>query len=100
MSAHNEHSSYRQLLWFVFDIPAKNAFATILEKAPLHQEQIAFLDEVVGYLVKNGIMEPKVLFDTPFTHHHTNGVAGIFGDAVAKEVVNIVEEINNNAEVA
>ncbi|MCU7865920.1 MAG: DEAD/DEAH box helicase family protein, partial [Candidatus Thiodiazotropha sp. (ex Lucinoma borealis)] len=32
---------------------AKAAFAEFLEKAPLHPDQITFLDEVVAYLVKN-----------------------------------------------
>ena len=31
---------------------------------------------------------------------HTNGVADIFGDAIAKEVVKAVEQINDNTEVA
>ena len=79
---------------------AKEAFAEFLGKAPLHQEQIAFLDEVIGYLMKNGVMEPKVLFDTPFTHHHDNGVVGIFGDVSSQEVIEVINKINENAEVA
>ncbi len=33
---------------------AKEAFSEFLSKVPLHPDQMAFLDEVVEYLVKNG----------------------------------------------
>ncbi len=38
---------------------AKEAFSEFLSEAPLQPDQMAFLDEVVEYLVKNGTMEPK-----------------------------------------
>ncbi|RKZ78556.1 MAG: restriction endonuclease subunit R, partial [Gammaproteobacteria bacterium] len=74
-------------------------FADLLEKVPLHPDQISFLDEVIRYLMRNGIMEPKVMFDAPFTHINTKGVAGIFGDEDGKKVVELVREINGNANV-
>lgn len=78
---------------------AKAAFAEFLDKAPLHPDQIAFLDEVVAYLVKNGIMEPKVMFDTPFTHIHDQGLIGVFGEEMGKKVVELVRHINDNADI-
>lgn len=79
---------------------AKHAFAEFLETAPLHPDQISFLNEVVEYLVKNGIMEPKAMFDSPFTHHNDKGVVGIMGDEMASKIVDLVRRINKNAEVA
>ncbi len=76
---------------------AKDAFAEFIAKAPLHPDQIRFLDEVVSYLVKNGVMEEKELFDEPFTHHHDHGVVGIMGDERAKEVLELVRTIRRNA---
>lgn len=78
---------------------AKEAFAKFLDKAPLHPNQIAFLNEVVEYLVKNGVVEPKELFDSPFTHYHDMGVSGVMGDKLAKKVIELVETINSNAGV-
>ena len=75
-------------------------FADLLEKAPLHPDQISFLDEVIRYLMRNGTMKPKALFDAPFTHINTKGVAGIFGEEEGKKVVELVREINENAGVA
>jgi len=55
---------------------AKSAFAAFLEQAPLHPDQITFLNEIVDYLVKNGVMEPKAMFDTPFTHINIKAWSG------------------------
>ena len=79
---------------------AKTAFAEFLSEAPLHPDQITFLDEVVEYLVKNGTMEPKVMFESPFTNINTLGVAGVFDSVTSKKVVEAVRHINANADVA
>ena len=73
---------------------AKAAFAEFLAAAPLLPDQMTFLDEVVEYLVNNGVMEPKALFDTPFTHLHYEGVTGIFDHERGRKLVEVVQEIN------
>jgi type I restriction enzyme R subunit len=83
------------------DIKAtKTAFAEFLSQAPLSGDQIAFLDEVIGYIAKNGIMQPKALFDSPFTNINDQGLAGVFGEQDGKKVIELVKNINRNAEVA
>ena len=79
---------------------AKAAFAEFLSEAPLHPDQISFLDEVVNYLVKNGIMEPKAMFDTPFTNINDQGVLGVFGEKESRKIVETIQQINRNADVA
>ena len=76
---------------------AKNAFAEFLAEAPMHPDQIAFLDEIVEYLVKNGTMEPKILFDNPFTNIHDHGVVGVFGEDMSKKVIELVKHVNEAA---
>lgn len=76
---------------------AKEAFAEFLSEAPMHPDQITFLDQVVDYLVKNGTMEPKVMFDTPFTHINAHGIAGVFDNDSSKKVIDLVRHINENA---
>ena len=78
---------------------AKVAFAEFLQRAPLHPAQISFLNEIVEYLVKNGVMEPRELFDAPFNHYHDEGIAGVLGGELAKNVVELIQEINANAAV-
>ena len=79
---------------------AKQAFADFLSESPLSADQITFLNEVVEYLVKNGIMEPSAMFETPFTNLHDSGPVGIFGEDKSKKIVELVRHINNNASVA
>jgi type I restriction enzyme, R subunit len=79
---------------------AKAAFAEFLAEAPLHPDQMAFLDEVVEYLVRNGTMEPKIMFDTPFTHINDQGIAGVFDKEMSKKVIELVQDINDNAHIA
>jgi len=74
-------------------------FAELLEKSPLHPDQMSFLNEVIRYLMRNGTMKPKVMFDAPFTHLNTKGVAGIFGDEGGKKVIELVRGVNENAGV-
>ncbi|MFA6301680.1 MAG: DEAD/DEAH box helicase family protein [Legionella sp.] len=76
---------------------AKEAFAEFLSKAPLEADQMAFLNEVIEYLVHNGTMEPKTLFETPFTNIHNLGIAGVFDDKKSRQVINLVKHINENA---
>ena len=79
---------------------AKTAFAEFLSEAPLHPDQITFLDEVVNYLVKNGVMEPKTMFETPFTNINDQGVVGVFGESVSEKIIETLKHINRNADVA
>ncbi|PCI67826.1 MAG: restriction endonuclease subunit R [Piscirickettsiaceae bacterium] len=78
---------------------AKEAFSSFLAEAPLHPDQIAFLDEIVEYLVKNGTMEPKLMFDAPFTNFNDLGIAGVFDENESKKVIELVRHINGNADV-
>ena len=61
--------------------------------------RIADMHVVSIRVVKNVTIESRILFETPFSNYHDQGVAGMFGDR-AKEVVEVVEQINANAEVA
>ena len=78
---------------------AKEAFAEFLTAARLHPDQIVFLNEIIEYLVKNGVMELKTMFDTPFTHINDQGIAGVFNEDMSKKVIALVRHINDNADV-
>lgn len=78
---------------------AKEAFSEFLSEAPLHPDQMAFLDEVVEYLVKNGTMEPGIMFETPFTLINDQGITGVFDESASKKVIELVRHVNENADV-
>lgn len=76
---------------------AKEAFSEFLSGAPLHPDQMTFIDQIIDYLVKNGTMEPKAVFDTPFTHINDQGIAGVFSEDESKKVIELIRYINKNA---
>jgi type I restriction enzyme R subunit len=78
---------------------AKEAFAEFLSAAVYSADQIAFINQIVEHLVHNGLMEPKVLFEPPFTDLHDRGVVGMLPDK-AERVIELVREVNENAKVA
>ena len=41
-----------------------------------------------------------MLFEAPFTDINSNGVAGLFDDAIATRIISLIETINHNAEAA
>jgi len=63
----------------------------------MHPDQITFLNQIVEYLVKNGTMNPKVMFDTPFTHINDQGISGVFDNDSSQKVIELVRHINDNA---
>jgi type I restriction enzyme R subunit len=50
--------------------------------------------------MKNGVMELKHMFGTPFTNIINQGVLGVFGENVSRKIVQTIQQINSNADVA
>jgi len=67
---------------------AKRAFAEFLENRRLSANQLEFLDLIIGHLTDRGVMDPKLLYEAPFTDFDRNGVEGVFEPA---DVVRLVE---------
>ena len=78
---------------------ANQAFSTFIQTGNLSADQMGFIQKIIDFLTKNGTIEPKMLFESPFTNMHDNGVLGIFDDAQAGKIVRIIEGINGNAGV-
>lgn len=76
---------------------AKAAFAEYLNGAKFDSRQIYFVNQIVEYIVKNGIMKDlSVLQETPFTDR--GSIVDIFKDVnVWYSIRNIIMTINNNA---
>jgi type I restriction enzyme R subunit len=78
---------------------AKSVFADFISRSPLTPDQMRFLNEIIERLVKNGLMNPGELFEAPFTDFHSTGLFGVMGEQQAKEVVNLISEVQKRAEV-
>ncbi len=76
---------------------AKEAFSEFLEKINLDSTQIYFVNQIVEYIVRNGMLKDfSVLQESPFTDK--GSIIEIFEDLnVWNGIRNVIEQINANA---
>jgi type I restriction enzyme R subunit len=79
---------------------AKEAFADFLIREDLNPDQITFINYIINFLEKNGIIEPGMLFDSPFTDLNDQGLSGIFSKRDQQVILKTIQKINENALVA
>ena len=79
---------------------AKEAFSEYLNEANLDSRQIYFVNQIVEYIVHNGLIKDfSVLQEPPFTDQ--GSVVDIFTDLnVWMGIRKVIEGINDNAKVA
>ena len=79
---------------------AKEAFSEYLNEANLDSRQIYFVNQIVEYIVHNGVMKDfSVLQEPPFTDQ--GSVVELFTDfTVWAGIRKVIESINANATVA
>ncbi|MBO5109548.1 MAG: DEAD/DEAH box helicase family protein [Clostridia bacterium] len=76
---------------------AKAAFAEYLNDVNLDADQIYFVNQIIEYIVRNGVMKDmSVLQDPPFTDR--GSIAEVFTDiSIWMGIKGIIEQINTNA---
>ena len=76
---------------------AKEAFARFLDDTSLDSDQIWFVNQIVEYIVQNGMMKDlSVLQEAPFTDH--GSIVEIFTDlSLWMGIRKVIESINANA---
>ena len=79
---------------------AKKAFAVYLNDASLDSRQIYFVNQIVEYVVRNGLMKDlSVLQEAPFTDQ--GSIVDIFTDmSVWLGIHAVIDKINANAVAA
>lgn len=79
---------------------AKAAFAEYLDEANLDSRQIYFVNQIVEYIVQNGMMKDlAVLQETPFTDQ--GSIVEVFTDlTVWMGIKGVIDQINANAVAA
>lgn len=83
------------------DILAANQhFATFIQQENLNANQMVFVQKIIDYLNKNGILDKRQLTQPPFTDFSDEGIFGIFEDMPqATKIIQLVDAANHNAEV-
>ena len=79
---------------------AKEAFSSFLDEEADNAEQIQFVDQVIDYLVNNGILDMSQLFEPPFTDNHGESAYGFFDEGTVVELFGVIRKVNANAVVA
>ncbi len=82
------------------DIEAANRhFATFIQEENLNANQITFVKTIIDYLNKNGVLDTKMLTQSPFNAQNDNGIIGIFQEEDEKihKIINLIKVINQNA---
>lgn len=76
---------------------AKEAFAQYLNDTSLDSRQIYFVNQIVEYIVHNGLMKDlSVLQEPPFTDR--GSIVELFADmSVWMGIRSVIKNINNNA---
>ena len=77
---------------------AKQAFDRFQSLRTLSANQIEFLNMIIDHLTERGVMDPGLLYESPFTDLDAMGVEGVFkkpGDVV--ELVDILKEVRKRA---
>lgn len=76
---------------------AKRAFDSFQSSRTLSADQIEFLNMIIDYLTERGIMDPRLLYESPFTDLDAMGVEGVFETADVVELIGILEEVRKRA---
>ena len=76
---------------------AKEAFTAFLNDTSLDSNQIYFVNQIVEYIVHNGMMKDfRVLQETPFTDR--GSITEVFTDvSIWLRIKRVIDEINANA---
>ncbi|MGB0848671.1 MAG: type I restriction-modification enzyme R subunit C-terminal domain-containing protein, partial [Thiolinea sp.] len=79
---------------------AQEAFADFIQAGNLRADQMTFINTLITHLTKNGVIDKTLLFQPPFTHIHDQGLFGLFDDADAGKVIQLIDRVNGNAGVS
>ncbi|MET4133012.1 type I site-specific restriction endonuclease [Porphyrobacter sp. MBR-155] len=76
---------------------AKDAFAEVLAGQNLNANQIEFINLIIDYLTERGAMDPRRLYESPFTDFDDQGVSGVFPQADVRRIVQVLNDVSGRA---
>ena len=79
---------------------AKVAFNDLIAGESMTANQIEFVNLIIDYLTEHGVMEPKLLYESPFTDINPLGPDGLFESAWVDKIVETLRTIKSRALVA
>jgi EcoEI R protein C-terminal len=77
--------------------PAKHAFDEFARGRTLRANQHELINMIVEHLTERGVMDPRPLYEPPFTDLDPLGAEGVFGQAEAVQLVDILDDVRRRA---
>ncbi|WP_280202798.1 MULTISPECIES: DEAD/DEAH box helicase family protein [Nocardia] len=74
----------------------QEAFAEFLGERTATASQIDFVNLIIGHLTRHGEMDPKLLFEPPFTDAAPQGPSQLFAPDQTKRLVGVIRSINDS----
>jgi type I restriction enzyme R subunit len=79
---------------------AKEAFADYLDGERFTAEQIRIINMIINELTSNGVVEPRRLYESPYTDHAPTGIDVVFPKTHVEFIVNTLHRIKGTARPA
>ena len=76
---------------------AKQALAGFMAGRVLSANQIEFIDLIIDHLTDRGVMDPRRLYESPFTDLDDQGVSGVFTPTEVKILVETLAQVKAKA---
>lgn len=76
---------------------AKHAFGTAIDLHSLTANQIQFIDLIVNHLSERGLIDPTLLYESPFTDLNDQGLSGVFPAGQSGKVIEVIRRLNASA---
>lgn len=76
---------------------AKEAFAGYLDGERFTAEQILIVNMIINELTSNGVVEPRRLYESPYTDHAPIGIDAVFPKVHVEGIVNTLHRIKSTA---
>jgi type I restriction enzyme R subunit len=76
---------------------AKLAFDSFISGRRLSSHQLEFVDMMIDHLTARGAMDPRLLYESPFTDLDPMGVEGIFGESDVEQIIQILRDVQGRA---
>jgi len=76
---------------------AKHAFGQFLSGKTPAANQIEFINLIIDHLTEHGVMDPGLLYESPFTDINPQGPEGVFTSGQVDQLVSLLNEIRQRA---
>ena len=78
---------------------AKFAMSESIDGRALTANQIGFTNLIIDYLTELGVMDPRRLYDSPFTDIDDQGINGVFPAVDVKLILEVLEAVREKVAV-